>query len=229
MGLSLAGLSLYWYMTMPDVARLAKVNPPSTAYIEARRVETQRHGKAYEPNWTWVPLGRISPHLQRAVLVAEDAGFYRHQGVDWGAVREAFAHNWETGELHRGGSTITQQLAKNLYLSPNKSLLRKAHEVMIAHALEQRLPKRRILELYLNVVEWGRGVYGAEAAARHHFGVSAADLTPEEAAFLAAILPAPRRYDPIRLTPYLAKRQEQILGRILASRRTAIPQPAVMK
>ena len=117
----------------------------------------------------------------------------------------------ERGELHRGGSTITQQLAKNLYLSSDKNILRKLHELVITKALEEQLTKRRILELYLNVVEWGRGVYGAEAAARHHFKKPAQHLTPEEAALLAAILPSPRRFDPIRMTPYLAKRQRQIL------------------
>ena len=158
-----------------------------------------------------MPLARMSPHLQRAVLVAEDASFYRHQGFDWEGLKEAVTRNWEKGALRRGGSTITQQLAKNLYLSSEKSLLRKAHEALLARELERRLTKKRILELYLNVVEWGEGIYGAEAAARHHFGTSAGDLTPDEAALLAAMLPSPRRYDPLRLTPHLSKRQAQIL------------------
>jgi monofunctional biosynthetic peptidoglycan transglycosylase len=153
----------------------------------------------------------VSPHLQRAVIVAEDASFYHHHGFDWAGIRGAASRNWDRGELRRGGSTITQQLAKNLYLSPEKNYLRKVHEAVITRVLEKRLSKRRILELYLNVVEWGRGIYGAEAAARHHFGKSAQDLEPAEAALLAAILPSPRRYDPLRTTKFLAKRQQQIL------------------
>ena len=158
-----------------------------------------------------MPLSRISSHLQRAVIVAEDASFFQHHGFDWEGIRDAASRNWERGESHRGGSTITQQLAKNLYLSPKKNYMRKIHEAIITRALEKHLTKRRILELYLNVVEWGRGVYGAEAAARHHFGKSAQDLDPAEAALLAAMLPSPRRYDPLRATPFLTKRQHQIL------------------
>jgi len=161
-----------------------------------------------------MPLGRISPNLQRAVIVSEDASFYRHRGFDWQGIRDAATRNLDRGELQRGGSTITQQLAKNLYLSSEKNLMRKIHEALITRALEERLTKKRILELYLNVVEWGRGIYGAEAAARHHFGKSARDLSPAEAALLAAILPSPRRHDPLRVTPYLIKRQEQILRRM---------------
>ena len=123
-------------------------------------------------------------------------------------------HNLEAGEFRRGGSTITQQLAKNLYLSPERSLLRKAREALITRSLEHELTKPRILELYLNVAEWGHGIFGAEAAARHHFGKSAAELSIEEAALLAAILPSPRRYDPMRVTKYLRNRQQHILHRI---------------
>jgi monofunctional biosynthetic peptidoglycan transglycosylase len=207
----LVALGFYWYLTFPDVSVLAKSNPRSTAFIEARKAEARQGNRPFKPFWIWVPLSRISPHLQRAVIVAEDAAFFHHHGFDWEGVRLALNRNLERGELHRGGSTITQQLAKNLYLSPEKNLLRKAHEALITRALEERLSKRRMFELYLNVVEWGHGVYGAEAAARHHFHKSAMDLTPEEAALLAAILPSPRRSDPIRMTPYLAKRQRQIL------------------
>ena len=196
---------------LPDVAALARTNPSTTAFIESRKSEAAARGRSFHLQWTWVPLAHMSPHLQRAVLVAEDASFYRHQGFDWEGLKEAVTRNWEKGALRRGGSTITQQLAKNLYLSSEKSLLRKAHEALLARELERRLTKKRILELYLNVVEWGEGIYGAEAAARHHFGTSAGDLTPDEAALLAAMLPSPRRYDPLRLTPYLSKRQAQIL------------------
>jgi monofunctional biosynthetic peptidoglycan transglycosylase len=200
-----------WFVTLPDVSGLAKTNPSNTAFIESRKAEAVEKGRSFTLYWTWVPLKRISPHLQRAVIVAEDASFYRHQGFDWEGLKEAFTRNLDKGELRRGGSTITQQLAKNLYLSSEKSLFRKAHEALLTWKLERALTKKRILELYLNVAEWGHGVYGGEAAARHHFGKSAADLTPEEAALLAAMLPSPQRYDPIRLTPYLSKRQAQIL------------------
>jgi monofunctional biosynthetic peptidoglycan transglycosylase len=190
---------------------VAKSNPRTTSLLEARRAEAQAQGRPFTPSRRWVPLSQISPHLPRAVIVAEDASFYRHQGFDWEGLKEALTRNVQRGELSRGGSTITQQLAKNLYLSPEKSLLRKAHEALLTWAIERTLTKKRILELYLNVAEWGDGVFGAEAAARHHFGKPAAELTPEEAALLAAMLPSPRRYDPIRLTPYLSKRRQAIL------------------
>ena len=257
-GVPAVAIGLYWYLTFPNVAGLAKINPRSTAFIEARSRESARLGAPgaggwneaarllergpYDPLqlkamgtpisprrtpgeldkkgrhgrqiWIWVPLSRISRELQRAVIVAEDATFYHHHGFDWEGIRGAATRNWDRGELRRGGSTITQQLAKNLYLTPEKNLLRKIHEAAITRALEERLTKKRILELYLNVVEWGKGIYGAEAAAQHHFGKSAQDLGPEEAALLAAILPAPRRYDPLRVTPYLNRRQQQILSRM---------------
>jgi monofunctional biosynthetic peptidoglycan transglycosylase len=206
-----AGLALYWLVVFPDVSSLATTNPSSTALMEARTTEARERGRPLKPAWTWVPLSRISPHLQRAVIVAEDASFYDHEGFDWIGIRDAALRNLKAGALRRGGSTITQQLAKNLYLSSDKTLLRKTHEAAITWALERRLGKQRILELYLNVVEWGRGVYGAEAAAQHHFGKSAQELTREEAALLAAMLPSPRSYDPLVITKYLSVRQQQIL------------------
>jgi monofunctional biosynthetic peptidoglycan transglycosylase len=209
--LAAGGLAAYWYVTLPDVGSLAKANPKTTELMEARRAEAAKKGRPFTLAWAWVPLARISPHLQRAVIVAEDAAFYQHGGFDWEGLREALTRNWKKGTLQCGGSTITQQLAKNLYLSTEKRLVRKAHEALITWTLERRLRKKRILELYLNVAEWGHGVFGAEAAARHHFGKSAAELTEEEAALLAALLPSPRRYDPIRLTPYLTKRQQEII------------------
>jgi len=179
--------------------------------MEARSGEAKAQGRSSKTLWVWMPLSRISPYLQRAVIIAEDASFYNHHGFDWEGIRDAASRNWDQGESRRGGSTITQQLAKNLYLSPEKNYLRKVHEAIITQALEKRLSKRRILELYLNVVEWGKGIYGAEAAARHHFGKPAQDLEPAEAALLAAILPSPRQHDPLRITTFLAKRQKKIL------------------
>jgi monofunctional biosynthetic peptidoglycan transglycosylase len=171
----------------------------------------------------WVPLSRISPHLRHAVVAAEDASFFTHEGFDWEGMKEAAKYNLEAGELKRGGSTITQQLAKNLYLSSERSLFRKAREALITRSLEQHLTKKRILELYLNVAEWGQGIYGAEAAARHHFGKPSYDLTADEAAWLAAILPSPRRYDPLRKTTFLTRRHERILKWIERQSTTPVP------
>lgn len=210
----MAGLLLYWFVTLPDVAALAKINPSTTAFIEARKKEATKTGRPFALRWTWTPLTRLSPHLHQAVLLSEDASFYRHHGFDWEGIQDALTRNMDRGELRRGGSTITQQLAKNLYLSPDKNLFRKGHEALLTWELERRLSKKRILELYLNVAEWGHGVFGAEAAARTHFGKSAADVSPAEAALLAVMLPSPRRYGPSRLTPYLSQRQAQILERM---------------
>ena len=211
LGLPLGAVALYWLVTIPDVSVLAETNPSSTALMQTRAAEATARGKPETPQWVWVPLSRISPHLRRAVIVAEDAAFYSHEGFDWQGIRDAAVRNLEAGKLKRGGSTLTQQLAKNLYLSSEKRLLRKLNEALITRELERHLSKKRILELYLNVAEWGRGVYGAEAAARHHFGKSARDLSPEEAALLAAILPNPRPHDPLNVTPYLVKRRQWIL------------------
>jgi len=206
-----AGLALYWWLSFPDVQGLVKANPRTTALIEARQAEARAKDPDAEAYRVWVPLSEIAPALQHAVIVSEDASFYFHDGFDWEGIKEAALRNVEAGKLARGGSTLTQQLAKNLYLSSHKTFLRKAEEALITYALERDLTKKRILELYLNVVEWGKGVYGAEAAARHHFGKHAADLSEEEAALLAAMLPSPRTYDPLKVTRYLAVRQQQIL------------------
>ena len=209
-GLPLGALAFVWLMTLPDVARLAISNPTSTALMDSRIAQAKEQGRMVPKQWVWVPLSRISPHLIRAVVTAEDASFFIHEGFDWEGLKDAALHNLEAGEMKRGGSTITQQLAKNLYLSSERSLFRKAREALITRSLEHRLTKERILELYVNVAEWGRGVYGAEAAARHHFGKSAADLSADEAAWLAAILPSPQRYDPIRKTSALTRRHHRI-------------------
>jgi monofunctional glycosyltransferase len=185
-----------------------------TALMKARQAQAEDKGHTIGRHWVWVPLSRVSPSLRQAVVAGEDALFFTHEGFDWEGIKEAAKYNLEAGELKRGGSTITQQLAKNLYLSSARSLLRKAREALITRSLEQHLTKERILELYLNIAEWGKGVYGAEAAARHHFKKSARTLTSDEAAWLAAILPSPRRYDPLRKTTALNRRHERILSRI---------------
>lgn len=226
-GLPLAGLAWYWLATFPDVPVLAKRRPLETALMAARKAEAEEAGRPYRRQWTWVPLAQISPHLQRAVVAAEDATFFSHEGFDWEGIKVAMERNLEAGKIERGGSTITQQLAKNLYLTQDKSFFRKAREAMITRGLEQHLPKSRILEIYLNVAEWGEGVYGAEAAAQHYFFKSARDLTADESALMAAMLPSPRKYDPLRLTPFLIKRQHQILSWMNATSMSAPASPPV--
>ena len=193
------GHIVYWNFT----------NPESTAFMK-RHLEKPgarlRHA--------WVPYERISAHLKRAVVAAEDAKFLDHEGFDWEAIHEAMLKNERRGKVVAGASTITQQLAKNLFLSSQRSYARKAQEASITWMMEQTMSKRRILELYLNFAEWGDGVFGAEAAARHHFGSSAAQISAEQAAWLAAVLPSPRRYDRGRTTPYIAERSETILARM---------------
>ncbi|MDH5741151.1 MAG: monofunctional biosynthetic peptidoglycan transglycosylase, partial [Nitrospira sp.] len=222
-GLPVGILGLSWLVTLPDVGLLARTNPASTALMEAREAKAKGQGQAIGRHWVWVPLSRISPHLRHAVVAAEDASFFTHEGFDWEGIRDAALYNLEAGEMKRGGSTITQQLAKNIYLSSERSLLRKAREALITRSLEQHLRKKRILELYLNVAEWGKGVYGAEAAARHHFGKPSQELTVDEAAWLAAMLPSPRRYDPLRKTTFLTSRHERILKWINRQATTSAP------
>ncbi|HYR28519.1 MAG TPA: monofunctional biosynthetic peptidoglycan transglycosylase [Thermoanaerobaculia bacterium] len=201
-------------ITFPDVAKLAKERPETTAFMERRKDELRDNGKSDKLEWTWVAYSRISPNLRRAVLVAEDNAFYDHQGVDTKAMKEAFERNWKRGKVTHGGSTITQQLAKNLYLSPSRNPLRKVREYFIARSLEKHLSKKRILEIYLNVVEMGERVYGAEAAARHYFGKSARSLSPREAALLAGCLPNPRIMKPDAPNKRLLARQRMILSRM---------------
>jgi monofunctional biosynthetic peptidoglycan transglycosylase len=180
----------------PSVEALAQRNPTSTAFIDRYRAEERAHGRDGRVAWTWAPYAAISPNLKRAVLVAEDIGFFRHRGFEPAELRSAVERALETHEMPRGASTITQQLAKNVWLSPSRNPIRKLKEAALTWQLERRLSKRRILELYLNVAEFGRGVYGAEAASRRYFGKPAATLTEDEAAQLAAALPSPRVWHP---------------------------------
>jgi monofunctional glycosyltransferase len=182
----------YFYATLPDVTSLKTKNPKTTALMALRDQEYKQQGIRISRQQIWVSYGGISEHLKKAVLVSEDASFFSHTGVDSKELQEALKKDWETGTFARGGSTITMQLAKNLYLNPSKNPLRKAKEIVIAWQLEQALSKRRIFEIYLNVVEWGRDVYGAEAASRHYFAKPADNLDILEAATLAALLPSPR-------------------------------------
>ena len=200
-----------WYWSVYD--------PDSTAFMRSR-LETLREEKpGAKIVYGFVPYSRISPYLKRAVVASEDAKFFQHDGFDWDGIRKAYEKNMKEGEVVAGGSTITQQLAKNLFLTGERAFWRKAQEAAITVMIEVIMDKRRILELYLNVIEWGDdGVFGAEAAARHHFGTSAANLGPEQAARLAAIVPSPRRYSPGRSTAYLERRTATILARMNAVR-----------
>ena len=191
---------------------------PATSSFMDRRLEALREkNPRAKLRHQWVPYARISPHLKRAVVAAEDARFLDHEGFDWEAIQQAMARNERRGRIVAGASTISQQVAKNLFLSGSRSWLRKGQEALITWMLETTMPKRRILELYLNFAEWGEGVFGAEAAARHHFGLPAAALSQEQAAWLAAILPSPRRYERGRTTAYLEGRVGTILARMSAA------------
>src|SRR4051794_27613604 len=183
-----------------------------------RRLETMRlHDAGVQLRQQWTPYERISANLKRAVVAAEDARFLDHEGFDWEAIQKAMAKNEKRGKVVAGASTISQQLAKNLFLSGDRSWVRKGQEAAITWMLEHTMSKRRILELYLNFAEWGEGVFGAEAAARYHFGVPASALGAEQAVYLAVILPSPRRYGAGRVTPYLANRVVTIHSRMGAA------------
>jgi monofunctional biosynthetic peptidoglycan transglycosylase len=208
------GVLAYSFLTLPDVRPLKTNNPSTTAFIELRAAEARAKGRQPRRAQRWVAYRHISPDLTRAVLVAEDDLFWQHEGLDLDQLQESLATDWARGRLARGGSTITQQLAKNLYLSPSKNPLRKLRELLIARRLEAELKKARILELYLNVIEWGDGVYGAEAASRAYFGVGAADVSPQQAALLAAAIVNPRLLNPAHPSTRLIRRQQLILRRM---------------
>ncbi len=216
-----AAAAALWVAWLPDVAPLKKRPPKTTAYIELRKKQAEAAGRKLGLRWTWVPSAAISEHLKKAVVTAEDDEFWRHDGVDWAAIRAAYERNRAAGRFAAGGSTITMQLARNLYLSPSKNPLRKAKEILIARRLERELGKRRVLELYLNVVEWGKGIFGCEAAARAYFAKSCADLTYEEAVAMAVVLPNPRRWSPAKRGPYVERNSRRIIGRM------ALLEPAV--
>ena len=200
-----------WFFS--HIVYWSRYHPETTAFMESRLAA--RPGLKLAQ--TWVPYDRISIHLKRAVVVAEDAKFADHEGFDWEAIEKAREKNRKKGKVVAGGSTISQQLAKNLFLSGERSAWRKGQEALITVMIEHLMDKRRILEIYLNVIEWGNGVFGAEAAARHYYGVSAAQLTAEQSARLAAMVPNPRFYDRNRGSQYLAKRTQVILARMPAA------------
>lgn len=213
LGLVALLLSLqFWYFA--HVLWWSRVAPDSTAFMSARLASLREKNPEATLARQWVDYERISVHLKRAIIVAEDAKFIDHEGFDWDGIQRALDRNQKKGKVVAGGSTITQQLAKNLFLSGERSLVRKAQEAVITAMLERVMDKRRILEIYMNSVEWGERVFGAEAAARHYFGVSAAQLGPEQAARLAAMLPRPRFYERNRESAWLAGYSATILARM---------------
>lgn len=207
-------LQLYFFL---QIGWWVRHNPESTSFMQRQLSVLQEKNPRATLQHQWVPYQRISRHLKRAIIAAEDSSFAEHQGVDWEALEKAYQKNQKKGRVVAGGSTITQQLAKNLFLSGQRSYLRKGQEFIITYMLEFWMDKERIFEIYLNVVEWGNGVFGAEAAARHYYGVAAADLSPAQAARLAVMLPNPRYYDKNRNSAYLERRAALILRRMGAT------------
>lgn len=216
---ALCGWGLLEYLQLPHADALEDKNPKVTALMEQRAEDAREQKKSVRRKQTWVPLSSISKWAQHAVLISEDASFYQHNGVDLTELQNALEEALEDGELGRGASTITQQLAKNLWLSTDRSLFRKAKEWVLARRLEEALSKKRIFTLYLNVVEWGQGVYGIEAAAQEHFKVSAMQVTPAQAAVLAAMLPAPRKRGVSSCSPALKKRAHWIVDQFVLTGR----------
>jgi monofunctional glycosyltransferase len=223
----------YEFFTFPNISKLRTENPATTSMIEYRLSEARAEGREPKKYMIWMPLGQISPNLQRAVLAGEDARFFEHNGFDWEAIQKAWEEAQREGEkeakaegdydpnswippmpsFKRGASTVTQQLAKNLYLSEERSFFRKGREAAITYFLERELSKKRILEIYLNVIEWGDGIYGAEAAARTYFKKSASDLTPAEAAYLSAMIPSPLNVFNPKKNPKRVVRRQRVIQR----------------
>ena len=218
---------LFWLVLLPVILVLAlqlyffaqiwwwvEHNPTSTSFMRQQLAVLREKNPNARLQFQWVDYERISGNLKRAIIASEDANFSGHEGIDWDALQKAYEKNTRRGKVVSGGSTITQQLAKNLFLSGERSYLRKGQEVVIAYMIEYWMDKERIFEIYLNVVEWGNGVFGAEAAARHYYGTSAARLSASQAARLAVMLPNPRYYDVHRDSSYLARRTGLILRRM---------------
>lgn len=212
--LALCALLLVQFWFLVHIWYWASHDPGPTAFMESRlEILREKNPKALLRH-RWVPYKAISNHLKRAIIAAEDAKFLDHEGFDWEAIQKAYEKNQKKGRIVSGGSTISQQLAKNLFLSGERTWWRKGQEAILTVMIEAILTKRRILEIYLNVIEWGNGVFGAEAAAGYHYGVSAGALNAEQAARLAAMVPSPRRYVPGRDTAYLQRRADAIRARM---------------
>ena len=204
--LVVAAVVIYQFWIFGNVVWWIWFNPSTSAFMEERLEVLQQKNPEAVLRHQWVPYERISINLKRALIAAEDAKFLDHDGFDWEAIQRAYEKNLKKGKVVAGGSTISQQLAKNLFLSGRRTPWRKAEEALITLMMENVMSKRRIFEIYLNVIEWGNGVFGAQAAARYYYGVNAANLDPEQAARLAAMVPKPRFYDKVRETPLLERR-----------------------
>ena len=207
-------LLLYQLWIFAQIFWWIKFNPSTSSFMETRLEVMRSKNPDAELRHRWVPYAKISNHLKRALIAAEDAKFVDHEGFDWEGIQKAYEKNLSKGRIVAGGSTISQQLAKNLFLSTKRTPWRKAEEAVITVMLESVMDKRRIFEIYLNVIEWGNGVFGAEAAARHYYQVGAGQLSEEQAARLAAMLPNPRYYDRHREAPGLLRKQAIILARM---------------
>jgi monofunctional glycosyltransferase len=216
-------LSIGYYFIYPDIMTLRKVNPKKTAFMEYREKEWAKQGKKKKIVQRWVPLSQISPYVIKAVIIAEDDKFWSHEGFDFEAMQKALEKDLKKGKFKSGGSTISQQLAKNLFLSPAKNPVRKLKEAILTWRIENNLSKKRIIEIYLNVAEWGDGVFGIEAAAQRHFGKPASALSALEASRLATVLPNPRRYDPTGTGRYVEYRSN-LIYQIMVRRGIVIPE-----
>jgi len=208
-----SGIYLLLFAGLPDAEEIKAFQPPST--VNPERLNWNKRtaaGVATDSIRIWTPLKRISPYLQKAVIISEDDVFYQHDGINYETMKEAFRVNWEKGRYVRGASTLTMQLARNAFLHKRKTLLRKIRELILARRLEDNLSKTRILELYLNIVEWGDGIYGAEAASRYYFGKSAASLNLAEATLLASMLPNPKIFNPFKRLKSVQKMQQRVVG-----------------
>ena len=215
-------LSIGYYFFFPDVSALKRVNPKKTAFMEYREEQWQKEGKKKKVQQRWVHLANISPFAVKAVIIAEDDKFWKHEGFDYQAMQKALEKDLKKKKFRAGGSTISQQLAKNLYLSPSKNPVRKLKEAVLTWRIEQALSKKRIIELYLNVAEWGDGIFGIELAAQRYFGKPASALTALEGAKLAAVLPNPVRFNPVGDSKYVAARADRIY-QVMIRRGIVIP------
>jgi monofunctional glycosyltransferase len=207
----------------PSVSHLAKENPKKSAMMEYREAQWAREGKDMKVRQKWVPLSRISPYAMKAVIISEDDKFWSHTGFDVEGMEYALEKDLKKKQFKAGGSTISQQLAKNLFLSPSRNPVRKLKEAILTWRLERALSKRRIIEIYLNIAEWGPGIFGIEEAARYHFGTSAAGLSPVQAARLASVLPNPIRFSPTNPSKFVSRRSNFIY-RVLVRRGVVIPE-----
>ncbi len=203
-------LDIAYCVFSPDISRLKKENPQKSSFMKYREKEWQEKGRKIAIKQAWMPLSQVSSFLIKAVLIAEDDKFWKHEGFDFEAIQKAIERDIKEKKLKFGGSTISQQLAKNLYLTPSKNPIRKFKEAILTWRIENNLTKKRILEIYLNIAEWGDGIFGIEAASRHYYGKSPSELTAEEAARLASVLPNPRKYNPTSTSRYVEKRSRLI-------------------